>query len=97
METLLHKIQPVGNYDPGLNPETKLSLRLPGITILDQNGNLFLFQPIQQWAGMFHVFHIGTSNGLTLYFTKKAILEQIIISKGTILGNLYAIAQLQEW
>jgi len=96
METLLHKIQPLGNYDPALNPETKLSLRLPGITILDQNGILFLFQPTQQWTGMFHVFHIGTSNGLTLYFTKKAILEQITISKGTILGNLYVIAQLQE-
>jgi len=45
METLLHKIQPVGNYNPALTPETKLSLRLPGITILDQNGILFLFQP----------------------------------------------------
>jgi len=35
-------------------------------------------------------------NGLTLYFTKKAILEQVIIPKGTILGNSYAIGQLQE-
>jgi len=35
METLLHKIQPAGNYDPTLNPETKLSLQLPGITILN--------------------------------------------------------------
>jgi len=96
METLLHKIQPAGNYDPTLNPETKLSLRLPGITILDQNGILFLFQSTQQWTGMFYVFHIGTSNGLTLYFIKKATLEQITLPKGTVLGYLYAIAQLQE-
>jgi len=96
MEIHLQKIQPLGNCDPALNPVTKLSLRLPGITILDQNGILFLFQPTLQWAGMFHVFHIGTSNGLTLYLTKKAILEQIIKPKGTILGYLYAIAQLQE-
>jgi len=95
MKIHLHKIQPLGNYDPALNPATKLSLRLPGITILDQNGIFFLFQPTLQWAGMFHVFHIGTSNGLTLYL-KKAILEQIIIPKGTILGYLYVIAQLQE-
>jgi len=97
MEIHLHRIQPLRNYDPTLNPITKLSLRLSGITILDQNGILFLFQPTLQWAGMFHVFHIGTSNGLTLYLTKKAILEQMIIPKGTILGYLYVIAQLQEW
>jgi len=96
MEIHLHKIQPLGNYDPALNPVTKLSLRLPGVTTLDQNGILFLFQPTLKWAGMFGVFHIGTSNGLTLYLTEKAILEQIIIPKGTILGYLYAIAQLQE-
>ena len=66
MEIHLHKIQLLSNYDPTLNPVTKLSLRLPGITILDQNGILFLFQPTLQWAEMFHVFHIGTSNGLTL-------------------------------
>jgi len=66
METLLHKIQPVGEYDPTLNPGTRLSLRLPGITILDQNEILLFFQPTQQWAGMFHVFHIEISNGLTL-------------------------------
>jgi len=45
-EIHLHKIQPLGNYDPALNPVTKLSLRLPRITILDQNGILFLFQPV---------------------------------------------------
>jgi len=63
---------------------------------LEQNGILFLFQPTLQWAEMFRIFHIETSNGLTLYFTKKAILEQVIIPKRTILENLYAIAQLQE-
>jgi len=42
------------------------------------------------------MFHIGTSNGLTLYLTKKAILEQIIIPKGKVLGYLYVIAQIQE-
>jgi len=95
MEILLHKIHPVGNYDPTLNSGTKLSLRLPGITILEQNEILFFFQPTQQWAGMFHLFHIETSNGLTLYFSKKAILEQVTIPKGTVLWTLYAIAQLQ--
>jgi len=85
METLWHKIESAGNHDP-LNPKNA-NLRLPGITILDQNEILFLFLPAQQWAGMFHVFHIETSNGLTLYITKKAILEQVIIPKGTILGN----------
>jgi len=54
---------------------------------LDQNEILFLFLPAQQWAEMFRVFHIETGNGLTLYFTEKAILEQIIIPKGTILEN----------
>jgi len=96
MEIHLHKIQPLGNYDPALNPVTPLSLRLPGITILDQNGILFLFQPTLHWTGMFYVFHIGTSNDLSPYLTKKAIMEQIIIPKGTLLGYLYAIAQLQE-
>jgi len=76
MEILLHKIQPVANYDPTLNSGTKLSLRLPGITILEQNEILFFFQPTQQWAGMVHAFHIETSNGLTLCFTKKTIREQ---------------------
>ena len=46
METLWHKIEPADNYDPTLNPETKVPLRLPGITILDQNGILFLFLPV---------------------------------------------------
>jgi len=45
---------------------------------------------------MFRVFHIGTRKGLTLYFTKKATQEKIILPKGTLLGYLYAIAQLQE-
>ena len=96
MEILLHKIQPADNYDPTLKPKTNLSLRLPGITILDKKGILFLFLPAQQWAGIFHVFHIKTSNGLTLYFTKKTSLEQIIIPKGKLLGYLYAISQLHE-
>jgi len=96
VETLLHKIQPTDNYDPTLKPKTNLFLRLPGITILNKKGILFLFLPAQQWAGIFHVFHININNGLTLYFSKKASLEQIIIPKGKLLGYLCAIAQLQE-
>jgi len=96
METLLHKIQPADNYDPTLKLKTNLFLHLPGITILNKKGILFLFLPAQQWAGIFHVFHIKTDNGLTLYFSKKASLEQITIPKGKLLGYLYAIARLQE-
>jgi len=76
--------------------KTKLFLHLPGIPILDKKGILFLFLPAQQWTGMFCVFHINTSNGLTVYFTKKPSLEQITIPKRRLLGYLYAIAQLQE-
>jgi len=84
MDKPLHKIK------------TKLFLQLPGITILDKKGILFLFLLTQKWAGMFRVFHINTSNGLTLYFTKKPIQEQLIIPKGRLLGYLHAIAQFQE-
>jgi len=76
MDKPLHKIK------------TNLFLHLPGITILDKKGILFLFLPAQQWAGMFRVFHFNTSNGLTLYFTKKPSLEQIAIPKGRLLGYL---------
>ena len=96
MEISLHKIKHLTNEGPTLESQTKLSLRLPGITILEQIGILFQFQPTLKFAGMFETFHIGISHGLTLYFTRKAILDRIIISKGTILGHLYAIAQLQE-
>jgi len=71
MEIYLHEIKQLGNHDAALDPGTQLFLRLLGITILDQNGILFLFQPTLQWAKIFRVFHIETSNGLTLYFTKK--------------------------
>jgi len=75
METLWHKVESAGNHDP-LNPKNA-NLRFPGITILDQNEILFLLLPAQQWVGMFQIFRIGTSNGFTLYFIKKVILEQI--------------------
>jgi len=92
MATLWHKIESTGKY-----PKTKyLFLRIQEITILEKSGILFLFLPMRQWGGMFHVFRVGTSNGFTLSFTTKAILEPIIIPKGTILGYIYAIAQLQE-
>jgi len=74
MDKSLHKIK------------TKLFLQLPGITILDKKGILFLFLPAQKWDGMFCVFHINTSDGLTLHFTKKPIREQFIIPKGRLLG-----------
>jgi len=96
METLLHKIQSADNYDPTLKPKTNLFLHLPRITILDKKGILFFFLPAQQRAGIFHAFHINTNNGLTLYFSKKTSLEQIIIPKGNVLGYLYAIAPFQE-
>ena len=96
MEISLHKMKHLANEGPTLDSQTKLSWRLPGITILEQNGILFQFQPTLKFAGMFKTFHIGISNGLTLYFTKKANSDRIIISKGIILGHLYAIAQLHE-
>jgi len=56
---------------------------------------MFLFLPARQWAGMFHVFRIGGGNGFTLYFTTKAIMKRITLPKETVLGDLYAIAQLK--
>ena len=91
MEISLHKIQHLANEGPTLESQTKLSFRLPGITILKQNGILLQFQPTLKFAGMFKTFHIGISNGLTLYFAMKVISDLIIISKGTILGHVYAI------
>jgi len=87
----MHKIQDLADEGPTLESQTKLSLRLPGITILKQNGILLQFQPTLKFAGMFRTFHIGINNGLTLYFSRKAISDRIIISKGTILGHVYAI------
>ena len=94
MENLLHKMQIKGNCDLTINSGTKLFLRLPGITILDEKEILFFFQPTKRWAKMFRTFLIGTSNGITLYFTKKAIQEQIIIPNRTVLGNSCALAQV---
>jgi len=96
MKILLHQNQSADHYDPTRKPKTNLFLRLPGIAILDKKEILCLFLPAQKWAGMFHVFHIETSNGLILYFTKKTNQKQIIIPKGELLGYPYVIAQLQE-
>jgi len=97
MAILWHKIESTGKYKYLFLFIFKyLFLRIPGITMQEKNGILFLFMPTRSWGGMFHVFRVGSGNGFTLSFTTKAILEPIIIPKGTILGYIYAIAQLQE-
>ena len=96
MEISLHNVQHSANKDSTLDHKTKISLRLPGITIVEQNGILFQFLPMKQYSKMFKVFRVDICNGLTLYFTRKAILDRVIIPKDTTLGYLFAIAQLNE-
>jgi len=73
-----------------------VTLQLPGIQVLEQNGILFFFQRTKQWAGMLQALRVKTFNRLTLKFTTNAILEKIILPKGTILSCLYATVQLED-
>ena len=84
MELSLYKTHHSANTDSIPDYKTKISLRLPRITLIEQNKMLFQFLPTRQYSGMIEIFHVGVGNGITLYFTKKAVLDRVLIPKGTV-------------
>jgi len=57
MEISLQYIKHSADKNPTLYSKTKLSLRLTGLTILEQKGILFHFQPTLKYSGIFNTVH----------------------------------------
>jgi len=95
MENCLDKLASSEKDLPCSTHKTKNSLKLPGLKIKEHPGT-FYFAPKHQYSEIFEMFHIRVENGITLYSTKKAILDKVIIPEGNTLGFLYAKVHIIE-
>jgi len=94
LENFLYDTLCSAEAPPLLNSKTNIILRLSGLKVNEYHGIIFDFVPKNQYSGIFDKFHMGGDNGLTLCFTKKAVLDRVTIPKGSVFGFLYAMAQL---